>query len=127
MAQESLLDRIQKKVMGAPDKSNINTFDPDEEFKEFTPKEEKADSYLELLNNKFSGAADFISKVPGLIKQLPPAIRRATLGLEVDEDGVEKPKQLEYDFPEISDAEDLSFLEKIINFLCNILVFIVVT
>ena len=90
-----------------------NTYDPDEEFKEFTPKEEKADSYLELLNNKFSGAADFISKVPGLIKQLPPAIRRATLGLEVDEDGVEKPKQLEYDFPEISDAEDLSFLESL--------------
>ena len=113
MDEESLLDRIQKKVMGSPDKSNVTTFDPDEEFKEFTPKEEKADSYLELLNNKFSGAADFISKVPGLIKQLPPAIRRATLGLEVGEDGVERPKQLEYDFPEISDAEDLSFLESL--------------
>lgn len=104
MAQESLLDRIQKKVMGAPDRSNVNTYDPDEEFKEFTPKEEKADSYLELLNNKFSGAADFISKVPSILKDLPPAIRRAALGLEVDEDGVERPKQLKYDYPEMSDA-----------------------
>ena len=50
MAEESLLDRIQKKVMGAPDK-DVTTFDPDEEFKEFTPKEGKPDSYLELLND----------------------------------------------------------------------------
>lgn len=103
MAEESLLDRIQKKVMGAPDK-DVTTFDPDEEFKEFTPKDEKPDSYLELLNDKFSGAADFISKVPGILKDLPPAIRRAALGLEVGEDGVERPKQLKYDFPEMSDA-----------------------
>jgi hypothetical protein len=104
MAEESLLDRIQKKVMGAPDKGNVTTFDPDEEFKEFTPKEEKPDSYLELLNDKFSGAADFISKVPSILKELPPAIRRAALGLEVGEDGVERPKQLKYDYPEMSDA-----------------------
>ena len=103
MAEESLLDRIQKKVRGVTDE-NVTTFDPDEEFKEFTPKEKKPDSYLELLNDKFSGAADFISKVPGILKDLPPAIRRAALGLEVGEDGVERPKQLAYDFPEMSDA-----------------------
>jgi hypothetical protein len=67
-------------------------------------KKKKPDSYLELLNDKFSGAADFISKVPGILKDLPPAIRRAALGLEVGEDGVERPKQLKYDYPEMSDA-----------------------
>ena len=103
MAEESLLDRIQKKVRGVTDE-NVTPFDPDEEFKEFTPKEEKPDSYLELLNDKFSGAADFISKVPSILKDLPPAIRRAALGLEVGEDGVERPKQLKYDYPEMSDA-----------------------
>ena len=103
MAEESLLDRIQKKVMGAPDK-DVTTFDPDKPVKEFTPKEEKPDSYLEILSNQFNGISDFIKKVPDIDTTLSPAIRRAALGLEVGEDGVERPKQLEYDFPEISDA-----------------------
>ena len=103
MAEESLLDRIQKKVMGAPDK-DVTTFDPDKPVKEFTPKEEKPDSYLEILSNQFDGISDFIKKVPDIVTTLPPAIRRAALGLEIGEDGVERPKQLEYDFPEISDA-----------------------
>ena len=103
MAEESLLDRIQKKVMGAPDK-DVTTFDPDKTVKEFTPKEEKPDSYLEILSNQFDGISDFIKKVPDIVTTLPPAIRRAALGLEIGEDGVERPKQLEYDFPEISDA-----------------------
>ena len=86
---------------GIPDAGNV--YDPD---KEFVPLEtdDEPKSYLELLNDKFSGAADFISKVPGILKDLPPAIRRAALGLEVSEDGVERPKQLKYDFPEMSDA-----------------------
>ena len=103
MAEESLLDRIQKKVMGAPDK-DVTTFDPDKPVKEFTPTEEKPDSYLEILSSQFDGISDFIKKVPDIVTTLPPAIRRAALGLEIGEDGVERPKQLEYDFPEISDA-----------------------
>ncbi len=86
---------------GIPDAGNV--YDPD---KEFVPLEtdDEPKSYLDALNDRFSGAADFVSKVPGFLKELPPAIRRAALGLEVGEDGVERPKQLEYDFPEISDA-----------------------
>jgi len=81
-----------------------NVYDPDKPVKEFTPKEEKPDSYLEILSNQFNGISDFIKKVPDIVTTLPPAIRRAALGLEIGEDGVERPKQLEYDFPEISDA-----------------------
>jgi hypothetical protein len=39
--EESFLDSIRNRVMGSPDK-DVTPFDPDEEFKEFTPKEEKA-------------------------------------------------------------------------------------
>ena len=101
--EESFLDSIRNRVMGAPDK-DVTTFDPDKPVKEFTPKEEKPDSYLEILSNQFDGISDFIKKVPDIVTTLPPAIRRAALGLEIGEDGVERPKQLEYDFPEISDA-----------------------
>tara|TARA_R100000773_G_scaffold20209_1_gene18091 strand:+ start:1250 stop:3613 length:2364 start_codon:yes stop_codon:yes gene_type:complete len=86
-----------------------NIYDPD---KEFVPLEtdDEPKSYLDALNDRFSGAADFVSKVPGFLKELPPALRRAALGLEVGEDGVERPKELKYDFPEISDAP-ISFLK----------------
>ena len=92
---------------GIPDAGNV--YDPN---KEFVPLEtdDEPKSYLDALNDRFSGAANFVSKVPGFLKELPPAIRRAALGLEVGEDGVERPRELKYDFPEISDAP-ISFLK----------------
>ena len=92
---------------GIPDAGNV--YDPD---KEFVPLEtdDEPKSYLDALNDRFSGAADFVSKVPGFLKELPPALRRAALGLEIGEDGVERPRELKYDFPEISDAP-ISFLK----------------
>ena len=80
-------------------------YDPEASVTTKPAKTKDDDSFTSLISKQVEGIGDFLQEVPDLLKNLPPAIRRAYLGKQLNpETGEEEDKPLAYDFPEITDA-----------------------